>query len=437
MLRPLTLVLIAWLISGACEWPFDTTPKPSDNPLGLDFDYDGRRIVDTLHLQLKWQDLTVEFFSHYLIERKNLTKNEGKWSVAGIDSNAFALSFIDTVTDDAAFLYRLSIVDEDGDKLISENQITLRPTTHLYVPAEVDSLHQAPPLDLMDDGDTVFVAAGKHITLPVAVGQKQLTIIGMGGAQATFLELPDTLSVEDEGKSVLTLSRGLVKGFTIIHNAAGQGGAIQANGGARISQCYLGANVSAPTTRIPRGGQGGGVYLADSASIVNSVIYLNQGSLAGGIFVRSSSWGVQIINCTIVGNSIYGVADAKNGFATIKNTIFLNNAGRAVYLESTDTTLTVMAYSIAPSRWSTPGSSLYDSTNITVDPALADIMFSDFSLLPGSPAIDAGDPDPAFNDPDGTRNDMGAFGGPEGDWNTPVGLQISLEPGEGESEQTP
>ena len=39
----------------------------------------------------------------------------------------------------------------------------------------------------------------------------------------------------------------------------------------------------------------------------------------------------------------------------------------------------------------------------------ADPMFGrHFSLSPGSPCIDAGDPDPAFNDPDGTRNDMGA-----------------------------
>ncbi len=36
------------------------------------------------------------------------------------------------------------------------------------------------------------------------------------------------------------------------------------------------------------------------------------------------------------------------------------------------------------------------------------------SLAPGSPAIDAGDPDPAYNDLDGTRNDMGYTGGPFG-----------------------
>lgn len=40
----------------------------------------------------------------------------------------------------------------------------------------------------------------------------------------------------------------------------------------------------------------------------------------------------------------------------------------------------------------------------------------DFHLQPGSPCIDAGNPDPQYNDPDGSRNDMGAYGGPGGDW---------------------
>jgi len=41
-----------------------------------------------------------------------------------------------------------------------------------------------------------------------------------------------------------------------------------------------------------------------------------------------------------------------------------------------------------------------------------DGLNADWSLQEGSPCIDAGDPDPIYNDPDGTRNDMGAYGGP-------------------------
>jgi len=40
------------------------------------------------------------------------------------------------------------------------------------------------------------------------------------------------------------------------------------------------------------------------------------------------------------------------------------------------------------------------------------VAASDFRLRAGSPAINAGDPAAKFDDPDGSRNDMGAYGGP-------------------------
>jgi len=43
------------------------------------------------------------------------------------------------------------------------------------------------------------------------------------------------------------------------------------------------------------------------------------------------------------------------------------------------------------------------------DPMLANPGAGDFHLTRGSPAIDAGNPAPEFNDPDGTRGDMGAL----------------------------
>lgn len=49
------------------------------------------------------------------------------------------------------------------------------------------------------------------------------------------------------------------------------------------------------------------------------------------------------------------------------------------------------------------------SNDIAADPKFFDTAAGDFSLLPTSPCVDAGDPQVEYNDPDGSRNDIGAF----------------------------
>jgi len=56
------------------------------------------------------------------------------------------------------------------------------------------------------------------------------------------------------------------------------------------------------------------------------------------------------------------------------------------------------------------GGGVYLAAHLTADPVFVDT--TDFVLGPTSPARNAGDPDPRFNDIDGTRNDMGIYGGP-------------------------
>jgi len=53
--------------------------------------------------------------------------------------------------------------------------------------------------------------------------------------------------------------------------------------------------------------------------------------------------------------------------------------------------------------------------NVSIDPMFADT--TEYTLAPGSPLIDAGDP--AILDPDGSRSDMGAHGGPDADRTEP------------------
>ena len=50
-----------------------------------------------------------------------------------------------------------------------------------------------------------------------------------------------------------------------------------------------------------------------------------------------------------------------------------------------------------------------DTGNLNSDPLFVNAANGDFHLLTNSPAIDTGNPTPAFNDTDGTRADMGAF----------------------------
>lgn len=63
-----------------------------------------------------------------------------------------------------------------------------------------------------------------------------------------------------------------------------------------------------------------------------------------------------------------------------------------------------------------------DSTNLALDPmfksttASSDLSTWDLSFKPASPCKNVGNPDSSYNDVDGTRNDLGAYGGPGGAW---------------------
>jgi hypothetical protein len=70
---------------------------------------------------------------------------------------------------------------------------------------------------------------------------------------------------------------------------------------------------------------------------------------------------------------------------------------------------------------------------ISLDPLYVNASAGDFHLAIHSPAIDAGDPDPARNDPDGSRGDMGIYGSHAFDMDQPEypkGLAATILSGE-------
>ena len=153
-------------------------------------------------------------------------------------------------------------------------------------------------------------------------------------------------------------------------------------------------------------------FVEDSdITLKRNLIY---GNLTQGVQIQDSD--ALLLNNTIVDNGDYGIYHATSAeeplfWPTMKNNIVVGHGDTGVW---TDYETCALFYSL-----------LYDNdvdASICTgadgmiegqDPLFVDREGRDFTLDAGSPAIDAGDPDPAYNDTDGTANDLGAFGGPE------------------------
>jgi hypothetical protein len=120
--------------------------------------------------------------------------------------------------------------------------------------------------------------------------------------------------------------------------------------------------------------------------------------IGGGIYIYNGCYP-DILYCTIAANSAYsggGIYNdnstpSLNGCIVRENRIFDNPIGG---LSAT--------YSNIIGGWSGNG-------NLDEDPLFVQSQQGDYRLQWESPCIDSGDPDPQYNDPDGTRADMGCF----------------------------
>ncbi len=190
-----------------------------------------------------------------------------------------------------------------------------------------------------------------------------------------------------------------------------------------IMNCTISGNI---------GFNGGGVYSAHASSptLVNCTIIDNSATRGGGIHCAYYASLLTITNCTISGN----MADWGGGIwltcqssSTVTNSILWGNIasiGHEIWIgegpSSLTSTLTISYSDVQDGQaavfvdW---GCTLdWLEGNIDEDPLF--VGTGDYHLSAGSPCIDAGDPDPIYNDdcfpPSlGTeRNDMGAYGGP-------------------------
>ncbi len=156
-----------------------------------------------------------------------------------------------------------------------------------------------------------------------------------------------------------------------------------------ISHCTIRKNAA--------DGMGGGLCLFGSDAVLERCLIVQ--NFNGGIYFGGNS-DIILDHCTISDNDEYGIQSPASEFAdwdmTVSNTIIYDNYGYSVIS--------------APNSFSATYCDIEDyyyggTGNIDCDPQFVNY----YRLDSGSCCIDAGNPDPSNNDPDGTRGDIGVF----------------------------
>ncbi|MCF7794287.1 MAG: T9SS type A sorting domain-containing protein [Candidatus Cloacimonetes bacterium] len=168
----------------------------------------------------------------------------------------------------------------------------------------------------------------------------------------------------------------------------------------------------------------GGIGAIDSAiEISNNVIVNNTGTY--GAFSLKNGSDAMIVNNTIANNESTNGTPYEmflfNAMPIFKNNIIVDEADSTSFFAPfglPEVTYTCIYDGFEGNEYPFPNA----IGNIDINPLFEaptagagvsyDGLNASWWLQDGSPCIDAGDPDAMYNDPDGTRNDMGAYGGP-------------------------
>ena len=210
-------------------------------------------------------------------------------------------------------------------------------------------------------------------------------------------------------------------GATISENQARQGGGLaveSAMASIEIVQTDITHNVGIAS--------GGGMWLVAGAGEMSNVLITGNTTYGPGGALYLENSDLALTNATIADNTAYGQGGAlyivgdPAAPMSMTNSIVSNNSGVYGIYETGGSTPTFAYNDVQGSMVADYGGTLADPTgtdgNLSVDPLFTDPSLDDYTLQPTSACIDAGDPASEFYDPDGTPNDMGAYGGPFGGW---------------------
>jgi len=244
------------------------------------------------------------------------------------------------------------------------------------------------------------------------------------GATISNNIIENNTAVDFGGGIFCTESNPQISNNIIRNNLAdgGGGGIATQESSAVIENNYLHDNYSE---------FGGGIFCnALGPTIVNNVISMNRGIFGGGILCLQSNPDISnsilsgntainyggaiycfesspiITNCAMVRNitkSHGSVFVTESSSPIISNSIFWQNGDDLIF--NINANPQVSYSNISDPRFEDANG------NFSTNPLFMDIESGNYQLLTNSPCINAGNPLPEYFDPDGSVNDLGAYGG--------------------------
>lgn len=237
-------------------------------------------------------------------------------------------------------------------------------------------------LDQVDDGDTIFVKPGTYSGSLLV--DKDIAIISTDGPSNTILTAGiynNVVTFTNVDGDIATLD-----GFQV---QSGKIGVWCQNSNPTIIRCVFDGQEPQVWASVVFSGETASTLGASPASLINNAI---MNSANGGILNYSTE--APVVRNNIVLHNAYG---------------FYQAPGAAVPDNDYNDVWDNPHYPYYPPVWSNyVGESFtIGSNSMTKDP----ILSANYRLYYGSPCVDAGDPNPIYNDPDGSRNDIGAIPG--------------------------